>query len=165
MEEINKEIQENENLITAEGKRELEKELKNLIDVESPKVIQEIQEARAQGDLSENAEYHAAKDKQAEIEGRISQIQTILETSKVSSSRSKNVCNIGRVVTFVNMKTKKEMTVTLAGTNEVDPMENKISLISPIGAALFNHSVGEEVFVRATEGVKDEYKIQIKKIA
>lgn len=146
------------NIITKEGLQELKDELKKLVEVERPQVIEEIKEARAQGDLSENAEFDAAREKQGQIEDRIKEIESIIENSTTIKSSSKsNIVRLGSTVKFTDMSDKSNNTVTIVGSLEADPFEKKISNNSPLGIALLNAAKGETVTVQ----VAKKYDIKI----
>lgn len=154
----------NEIVITVEGKEELEKELRNLIDVERPLIIEQLQNARAMGDLSENADYSSAKDKQAEIENRIKSIETILNKATVikSPKKASSTVKISNTVTYLNMEKNVESTVQIVSTIEADPFGKnngaiKVSNVSPLGQALIGKSVNDVVTVEA----KKPYEIKI----
>lgn len=144
--------------LTKEGAGKLEKELRHLIDIDRPEVIEALQAARAQGDLSENADYDAARTKQAEIEGRIKEIENILANVKIISekSRSKGVV-LGSTVTIKDLSDDSVETYTIVGTVEANPLTGLISNVSPLGRAVIDKSVGDIVSVHANK----EYKVQI----
>lgn len=142
--------------MTAEGHRALDEEFRHLKSVERPAVIQAISEAREHGDLSENAEYHAAKDRQGWIEGRLSEIEDklaraqVIDTSKMSGEQVK----FGATVTIVDEDTEAESTYKIVGDDEADVRSGKISLSSPIARAMINKEPGDVVEVTAPGGVK-----------
>ena len=145
--------------LTLEGKAKLEKELDTLINVERPKNIEDIQAARAQGDLSENADYDAARKEQARIEGRIQEIKNMLENAKIidNAPSSSKVVSLGSTVTIVDLSDGEEATYRIVGSVESDPDNGLISNASPLGAALIGYGVGDEVVVK----VAKEYKVRI----
>lgn len=149
--------------LTKEKQEELKKELKNLIDIERPKVIEEIKVAREQGDLSENAEYNEAKEKQGMVEGRIREIEEILANASIidKSKLSNDIVSMGSTVLIHNSKTKKDEEIKIIYTTESNPFENKISNDSPLGSALLNKRVGEKVVVNAPK----KFTVEIKKIS
>ncbi|WP_339021381.1 transcription elongation factor GreA [Spiroplasma endosymbiont of Atherix ibis] len=150
-------------ILTAEGLEELKDELAHLINNVRPQVIEELVEARAQGDLSENADYDAARNRQAEVEARIKEVEAMLSKAKIiedTNSKNKEV-KIGSQVIFTNQKTKKEMKVKIVGAIEADPFENKISNESPLAKAMMSKVVGDSVEVRE---LKEPYKITINDI-
>lgn len=140
--------------ITLAGKNKLEAELNQLVKIEREELKISISEARELGDLKENAEYHAAKEKQGIVEGRIAQLQGILarsrvvEVSKIKSTR----IVFGATVTVIDIV--KEITVTykIVGEDESDSRENKISFTSPLGKALIGKEEGDTVIVKAPKG-------------
>lgn len=148
-------------LLTARGAEKLAEELKRLKSVERPRVIQAIAEARAHGDLSENAEYDAAKDQQAFIEGRIAELEAKLALAEIINPSSLNV--VGRVVfgahvELYDQEGEIEVTYQIVGELEADLESGQISLTSPIGRALIGKEEGEEVEV-ATPGGLRQYEI------
>ncbi len=147
------------NIITREGLKELKEELKNLIEVERPKVIEDIKDARALGDLSENAEFDAAREKQGQIEDRIQAIEKIIETSNIISTRSNSTSKtrLGSIVKYLDMSTNEENTVTIVGSLEADPFESKVSNSSPLGSALIETSKGEVITVQ----VPNKYDVKV----
>ena len=131
--------------MTAEGYTVLDEELKRLKTVERPGVIGAISEARAHGDLSENAEYHAAKDRQGWIEGRIAEIEDRLARSQVK---------FGATVTVVDEDTEEEGRYQIVGEHEADVKQGRISLTSPLSRAMIGKEVGDVVEVNTPGGVK-----------
>ncbi len=149
--------------ITKRGKEALESELRNLIDVVRPEVIEQLKAARAQGDLSENADYDAARNRQAEVEHRINEIEDILSNSTVIDDKPVNtkVVALGTKVTFKDLSDNTEHTVEIVGTVEANPLENLISNECPIGAAMIGKHVGEKTVVNTSE----PYEIEILNIS
>ncbi len=144
---------EKKNILTSSGKNKLETELENLKVVRRAEVAQKIKEARAQGDLSENAEYDAAKEEQAEIESRITDIETILKNSEVVDEQGDfSRVFIGSKVRVLDLEFEEEEEYMIVGSNEASSMEGKISNESPLGAALIGMAVGNEVSVEAPGG-------------
>ncbi len=149
--------------ITQEGLDILKKELEKLLKEERPKVIRAIEEARAHGDLSENAEYHAAKERQGFIEGRIMELSGQVASSQVEEIRGPYTrCVFGATVTLENSDTGEEKTYTLVGPYESAPEKNRISIATPIGQALLGREEGEEVRVKTPKGVQEYVIIEIK---
>ena len=148
------------NILTYEGLKKLEDELENLKVVRRKEVSQKIKEAREQGDLSENAEYDAAKDEQRDIEARIEQLEAILKNVEVvdEDEVDTEVVGIGRTVTVYDYEFDEEIVFHIVGSTEADIMKNKISDESPVGMALKGARVGEEVIVEAPDG---EFKYRI----
>lgn len=140
--------------MTKLGHAQLKKELKRLKSVERPKVVAEIEEARAHGDLSENAEYDAAKDKQGFVEGRIREIQGKLAQAEVidPTTLSGDRVVFGATVMIYDFDADEEFTYQIVGDDESDIKEAKISYNSPIARALIGKSVGEETTIRAPKG-------------
>ncbi|WP_406602783.1 transcription elongation factor GreA [Metamycoplasma sualvi] len=144
-------------LLTKEAIKELKEELKTLIEVKRPEVIQEIVDARAQGDLSENAEYEAAREKQGLIEDRIAEIEKTLENAQEIKTSKKDIISIGSVVTIKNKFSNQKETYSIVSTYESDPFENKISNKSPLALSLIGKSKGDVVIVEAPT----KYEIEI----
>lgn len=137
--------------MTAEGHKKIKADLENLIKVERPKNINDIAEARSHGDLSENAEYHAAKEKQAFIEGRIQELQSklamaqVIDPSKINSDRAA----FGAKVKVYDLETDEEKAFQLVGPEEADAASGRISVTSPVGRGLVGKEVGDTTLVRA----------------
>ena len=142
--------------LTKEGFIALEQELKNLKTVERPNIIAAISEARAQGDLSENAEYSAAKEKQSFIEGRIQELEVVVSRAQVIDNSANNggVVRFGAKVLVVDEDTDKESTYQIVGDYEADIEKNKISISSPLAKALIGKEVGDEAEYTAPGGRK-----------
>ncbi|TNE67767.1 MAG: transcription elongation factor GreA [Alphaproteobacteria bacterium] len=142
-----------------EGFRRLEAELKNLKSVERPSVVQAIEEARAHGDLSENAEYHAAKERQGHIEGRIMELEGKLSRAQVidPTSLSGDKVVFGATVTLLD-EDDEEVVYQIVGADEGDVKAGRISYQSPIARALIGRTVGAEVEVK-TPGGERYYEI------
>ncbi|GAB4355185.1 MAG: transcription elongation factor GreA [Immundisolibacter sp.] len=140
--------------ITARGAEQLRRELDDLKSVQRPRVIAAIAEARAHGDLKENAEYHAAKEQQGFIEGRISEIEDrlgraeIIDPSKLSGDK----VVFGATVTIVNVDTGDEATYQVVGVDEADIKQGRVSFRAPLARALIGRSIGDEVVVPAPGG-------------
>ncbi len=146
--------------ITRNGLEKLKEELSHLVKVERPNNIKAIEEARAHGDLSENAEYHAAKEKQSFLAGRINELQAVIGQSEVIEVESgpTDYVVFGRTVLLYNIQTDEEVSYQLLGAYESDPEGGKISVTSPLGKALIGKEEGDEIRVRAPRGVQ-EYEI------
>ncbi len=145
--------------LTEEGLNDLKKELDELINVKRPENIQAIKEARALGDLSENADYDAAKNDQAEIEGRIKRIEKMLENVEIIEKKESDVVGLGSTVSIRYCDDEDETDeYQIVGSQEADPFMSKISNESPIAKAIMNKRVGDIVEVESPNGV---YKIEI----
>lgn len=142
--------------MTVEGHRRLQEELKTLVRIERPKVVQDIAEARSHGDLSENAEYDAAKERQGFVEGRIQEINDKIARAQVidvTTIKSDKIV-FGATVTVFDIDTEKEATYQIVGEDEADIKDGKISITSPVGKALIGHRVDEEVRIVVPSGVR-----------
>ena len=148
--------------LTENGLEELKKELENLINVRRPENIQAIKEARSLGDLSENAEYDAARNEQAQIEARIQQLEKMLENVSIITEVSKDTVGIGNTVSIKYVDDDEEEEYKIVGSQEADPFESKISNESPIAQALFEHKVGDIVTVESPNGSYEVEIIEIK---
>lgn len=140
--------------MTLEGKRLIEEELKRLKSVERPAIIKAIEEARGLGDLSENAEYHAARERQSFIEGRIQDLNGKLAAAQVidpTSIKSEKVV-FGATVVVADEDSGKKITYKIVGVDEADLKLNKISVSSPLARALIGRKAGDEVVVNAPKG-------------
>ncbi len=140
--------------ITLAGKNKLEAELNQLVKVEREEIKIAISEARELGDLKENAEYHAAKEKQGIIEGRIAQLQGIMARSRVvevSKIKSSKIV-FGASVTVLDVAKEASITYRIVGEDESNSKENKISFTSPLGKALIGKEEGDTVIVKAPKG-------------
>ena len=141
-------------ILTHEGLKKLEDELQELKVVRRKDVAGKIKEARGQGDLSENAEYDAAKEEQAEIESRIVVIENMLRNAEVIHSETNtDSVNIGNKVKLFDNEFEEEIEYTLVGSAEADPFNGKISNESPIGAALLGHKVGDIIEAETPDGI------------
>jgi len=151
-------------ILTSDGLKKLEEELENLKVVRRAEVAVKIKEARAQGDLSENAEYDAAKEEQAEIESRIVVIEKMLRNVEVieESDLNQNKINLGNTIKLYDVEFEEEVVYTLVGSAEADPQQGRISNESPLGIALIGHEVGDEVDVDAPDGVIKFKVLEIK---
>lgn len=144
-------------LLTVTGAEKLHAELKNLKSVERPKVIAAIAEARSHGDLSENAEYDAAKEQQGFIEGRIKELESQLSMAEVIDPKKLNANGkviFGAFVKLYDVEADKEVTYQIVGDLEADIENRQISLSSPIGKALIGKMEGDEFTFRAPAGEK-----------
>lgn len=142
-----------QNYISPEGRAEAEAELAALRDVERPKIIAAIKAAREEGDLSENAEYHAAREEQGLIEARITTLEHLLASAEVREPETGDVIGVGSHVRLRDGDDEKQL--TLVHRLEADPAERKISSESPIARALFGARKGERVTVETPSGRKE----------
>lgn len=142
--------------ITAAGFAKMEAELKNLKTVERPSVIAAIAEARAHGDLKENAEYHAAKDRQGFIEGRIKQLEDLISRAGVIdvAALTGDVVKFGATVTLVDEETEEKSVYQIVGEYEADIKQRQLSITAPLSRALIGKKLGESVEVAAPGGAK-----------
>jgi transcription elongation factor GreA len=147
--------------MTKGGLVRLKDELKRLKNVERPKIVKEIAEARAHGDLSENAEYHAAKEKQSHVEGRIAQVEHWIASAEVIdvTKHAGDRVVFGATVSLEDAESGDQVTYRIVGELEADLKQGKISVTSPIARALIGRSEGDTVVVRSPGGEK-EYEIQ-----
>ncbi len=151
--------------MTAKGAEKLQAELKNLKSVERPKIIEAIAEARAHGDLSENAEYHAAREQQSFIEGRIKELEGNLGIAEVIDPTKLNVSGkvvFGAVVKLYDVDTDKEVSYQIVGDLEADIDQGKISLSSPIGRAMIGKLEGDEFTFNAPAGEKTYEVVEVR---
>jgi transcription elongation factor GreA len=150
--------------LTKESYEALQEELKRLIREERPKVIQDIAEARSHGDLSENAEYDAAKNRQGFIEGRIQEINGKLARAHVVDLRGLTPDKVvfGATVTLYDTASEEEVTYRIVGEDEADIKQGKISCTSPVGKALIGHKLDDSVRVTVPSGTKEYEIIDIK---
>ncbi len=148
--------------LTSEGFLKLEEELDNLKKVKRPEIINAIKEARALGDLSENAEYSSARDNQAKLEARIKEIEYTLEHATIIENNSDGTIGVGSVVTIKYDSDDEQEQYTIVGTNEADAFSNKISNESPIAKAVIGKKQGDKVLVESPNG---SFNIEIVKVA
>ncbi len=143
------------NVLTQEGLQRYEEELQELKVVRRKEVAQKIKEAREQGDLSENAEYDAAKDEQRDIEARIEELEKILRNVEVyvPEEVDPEKVSIGCKVKILDLEYDEELDYRIVGSTEANSLEGKISNESPLGKALLGHRVGDIVDVEAVDGV------------
>lgn len=148
-------------LLTEEGLKKTQEEYNHLVHVVREEVKRELAEARSLGDLSENADYDAARDKQSQVESRIVELEDILQHHTIieeGSSRSKTV-TVGSTVTIEFLDTKETHTYTIVGSTEADPLNGKLSNETPLAKAILDHKVGDVV----TVSVKSPYEVKIVK--
>ncbi len=148
--------------LTKEGEAKLTKELRHLIDIDRPEVLDQLAAARAQGDLSENADYDAARNKQAEVEARIKEIENILANAKIidEKKQASKLVALGSTVEIKDLSDNTKATYTIVGTVEANPTKGLISNVSPLGKAIVGKKVGDVCVVR----VAREYKVEILKL-
>ncbi|OIP64696.1 MAG: transcription elongation factor GreA [Nitrospirae bacterium CG_4_9_14_3_um_filter_53_35] len=141
--------------MTPAGFAKLKEQLKKLMNEERPRIMRDIEEARAHGDLSENAEYHAAKERQGFIEKRIAELNSkiaraeVIDPTRISTGK----ISFGSVVTLINVATEKEVTYQIVGEDEAEINDGKISVFSPMARAMIGREIGEEIEVRAPSGI------------
>lgn len=149
-------------LVTKEGLDELLKEQDNLIHVVRDEVIRELQEARAQGDLSENADYDAARDRQARVEARIRDLEAMIANAEIISedkkAATKKTVSLGSTVTILDMSTNEEETYNIVGSIEADPLNGKLSNITPLATSLMAHKIGDVVEIETAE---EPYQVKV----
>ncbi len=147
-------------LLSQSGFDKLSKELDDLKGPERMRIAEAIREAKSHGDLRENAAYHEAKLNQARLEGRIADLEKVLQYAKIVDrpANSETEAHLGSKVKLLDLEWKDELTIELVGSFEADPANDLISITSPLGAALVSRQVGEEVEVDAPAG-KQKYRI------
>ncbi len=150
--------------ITALGYQRLEAELKNLKSVERPAIITAISEARAHGDLSENAEYHAAKEKQSFIEGRIKELEAVISRADIIevATLSTETVKFGASVTLIDEESEEKVTYQIVGEFEADIKIKQISITSPLARALIGKKKSDSVEVTTPKGSKSYEIVTIK---
>ena len=160
-------MEEKKTLLTYAGLTKLEEELHDLKVNKRKEVAEKIKEAREQGDLSENAEYDAAKDEQRDIEARIEEIEKILKNAEVvvEDEVDLNKINIGCMVKVYDEEFDEEMEFQIVGSTEANSLQNKISNESPVGRALIGRSVGDKVEVETQVGVISYKVLGIKRVS
>lgn len=144
-----------ETFLTQEGLEEIKKELEELKMVKRPQVIEALKDARAQGDLSENAEYDAARNEQAVVESRIKELEAMLENVKVIEKTNTDVVSLGCTVTIEYVDDNEKEEYSIVGSKEADPFSNKISNESPIAKAILGQKKGATVSVDSPNGKYD----------
>ena len=147
-------------VLTYDGLKNMEAELENLKTVRRKDVAEKIKEARGQGDLSENAEYDAAKEEQAEIEARIVQLEKMLRNAEVIDEEegAKDTISLGTTVTVLDVEFDEEMEYTIVGSAEADPMNGRISNESPVGMALLGNKKDDIIMIETPDG-EVEFKV------
>ena len=150
--------------ITRNGSELLKAELKQLKSIDRPSIVQAIAEARAQGDLSENAEYDAAKERQGFIEGRLAQIEAILSQAIIIDPASLNAggkCVFGSTVEIEDLDEETKFTYQIVGDDEADIKDKKISINSPLAKAMIGKEEGDEIDFESPGGLKNYENIKI----
>ncbi len=147
--------------LTNEGFLEIEEELNHLKNVKRPEIIKALKDARALGDLSENADYDAARDEQAKVEGRITELEKLLETAELIEKRDTDKVGLGTTVKIVYEEDDDEEEYRIVGSKEADPSNNKISNESPLAKAIMNAKVGDTCVVESPNG---HYNVKILEI-
>ena len=148
--------------VTEEGLADLKKELETLIHVTREEVIEELKAARAQGDLSENADYDAARDHQAQVEARIKEVEYQIKNAEIiTDSRSKKIVKIGSTVELLELDTKNKLTYKIVGSVEADPVNGLLSNVTPLALAIIDKKVDDVVTVE----VEPSYEVKIVKIS
>ena len=143
--------------ITREGLEKMKEELSNLEKVERPQNIRAINEARAHGDITENAEYHAAKERQSFLDGKINELKAVIGRSQVIDVEKGPADRVvfGRTVLLYNLQTDEEIAYQLLGPYESEPENGRISVKSPLGSALIGKEVGDEIRVTTPGGIQE----------
>ncbi len=146
-------------ILTEEGEKKLEDELNNLKLVRRREIAAKIKDARGQGDLSENAEYDAAREEQAQIEARIKELeQTLQDVKIIETDTNKSKISLGSQVKLLDMEFQEEVIFMIVGSTESDPSNGKISNESPLGNALIGHKTGDIIEVNSPDGII-KYKV------
>ena len=154
-------MKDNKVYLTEEGFLELEEELNELKNTKRPEIIKALKEARALGDLSENADYDAARAEQAQVEGRIQELEKIIENAHIIQKNSTDKVALGTTVKIKYIDDDEVEEYRIVGSKESDPSNNKISNESPIARAIMNSKVGE---TRRVESPNGEYEVEIVEI-
>jgi transcription elongation factor GreA len=149
----------NKEYITLEKKAELEAELKDLTTTKRKEIADALEYAKSLGDLSENAEYHQAREDQARLEDRIAEVEYILKNAEVAERHHAGVVEVGTVVKVKKSGSTKEIDYTLVGSEEADIAEGKISNESPLGGALMGKKAGDQVTIKTPKGEEVTYKL------
>lgn len=144
--------------LTSEGFLEIEEELNHLKNERRPEIIKALKDARALGDLSENADYDAARDEQAKVEGRILELEKILEKATIIESNKDGKVGLGSTVTIYYIDDEEEEEYMIVGSKEADPSENKVSNESPLAKAIMGAKEGD---VRSVESPNGKYDVKI----
>lgn len=149
-------------VMTQQGYKELTDELENMLHVVRQEVITELQEARAQGDLSENADYDAARDRQARVEARIRDLENMIANAQIiteaEGKKAKRSVKLGSTVKILDLESNEEEIYTIVGSVESDPMNGKLSNLTPLANALLDAKAGDVVTVNQVE---EPYKVKV----
>ena len=150
--------------ITREGLERLKEELHHLEKVERPQNIRAISEARSHGDIAENAEYHAAKERQSFLDGKINELKAIIGRSQVIDVEEGSADRVvfGRTVLLYNLQTDEEIAYQLLGPYESEPENGKISVKSPLGSALIGKEIGDEIRITTPGGIQEFEILEIR---
>ena len=148
--------------LTKNGLEEVKKELDYLKKEVRPEVISQIKEARAQGDLSENAEYHSARDRQGHVEARIKELEYIVDNATIIEEGNKNEITVGTIVEIKYIDDNEIETYSIVGSTEADPFNNKISNESPIAKGIMGKKVNDIVTIESPNGSYDVQIVSIK---
>ena len=149
--------------VTKVGLAELQKEYDNLVHVVRAEVIADLQAARAQGDLSENADYDAAREKQAQLHARKQELEAMISNAVIlEENANSDVAGIGSKVRILDLSENEEETLIIVGSVEANPFEGKLSNVSPLGSALNNAKVGDIVTIN---GVEVPYQVKVLEIS
>ena len=155
-------VQDEKIVVTKEGYEELVNELDRYLHVVRQEVIAELQEARAQGDLSENADFDAARDRQARVEARIRDLEAMIANAQIidekDAKKSKRTVKLGSTVTILDMDSNEEETYTIVGSVEADPLNGKLSNLTPLAMSILDSKVGDTCTV---VNVEEPYKVKI----
>lgn len=151
----------NKHQLTEEGLKEIKKEYEGLVHVDRARNIEDLKDARAQGDLSENADYDAAREEQARIEARIKEIESILRNYTIINNEKAQFSNLGKTITVFFEDTEEVFDYKIVGSLESNPLEGKISNESIIGSSLLKAKVGQRVLIKTEE---ETFYIDVKSI-
>lgn len=150
--------------MTRRGYQKLEEELRQLKTVERPRIVKEIETARAHGDISENAEFHAAKERQSHVEGRIRAVEDKLARAQVidPTGQTPDSVRFGATVALADAESDERVTYTILGEDEADVASGRISVTSPVARALLGKGVGDCVTVRVPKGTRELEILEIR---
>jgi len=151
-------MQEGKEYLTKEKHRELTKEFEELTKVKRKEIAEQLEYAKGLGDLSENAEYHEARDEQARIEGRINFLEDLLKKAEILKHKKSDVTDVGSTIIIKKTKTGEKFTYEIVGPEEADMTSGKVSYQSPLGSAIIGKKKGEEFTFETPKG-KANYKV------